>query len=62
MKDPVLVIVTVVGLVGWTGFLVAAGARTFGDRRWDRALLGSVVLIAISFAALLAYSWLAGPR
>jgi hypothetical protein len=62
MSDPVLVVVSIVGLTGWVGFLVAAWARTGGDHRWDRVFLGSAVLIAVSFAALLAYSWLATSR
>ena len=61
MHDPVLVVVTIVGLAGWVGFVVAAVERGGGDRRWDRFLLGSAALIAGSFATLLAYAWLASP-
>jgi hypothetical protein len=61
MNDPVVILVTLVGLIGCVGFLVAALARTGGDRRWDRVFLGSALLIATSFAAVLAYAWIARP-
>lgn len=61
MHDPVLITVTIVGLGGWVGFVLAAVERGTGDRRWDRFLLGSALLIATSFGTLLAYTWLARP-
>lgn len=62
MSDPALIFVTIIGLIGWVGFLVAAWARTAGDRSWDRLFLGSALLIAVSFIGLLAYSWIATTR
>ena len=61
INDPVLVVVTIIGFGGWAGFVVAALARTGGDRRWDHLFLGSALLIATSLAAWLAYAWIASP-
>ena len=58
MIDSVVIVVMIAGLVGCVGFVVAAVARTRGDRRWDRLFLGSALVIAVSFGTVLAYSWL----
>jgi hypothetical protein len=62
MRDTVLVIATIVGLVWWLGFVIGAIMRARGDRRWDHALLGGALPIPASYAVLLVDSWVAGPR